>query len=347
MVVRILGIDVGGLTLKFAEVKVGEKGFEVEDVENTTFLPNMLESKIKRFLGGRDDFAAVGVASSGEIVSTIFPRLSDGIIFFQKVFEEEFTCPVFWINHDSTLTTNEQASSHPYDVAAANWRAQSLLAARKVEGDFLHIDTGSSSTDITAVINGAANTSGRLDYQRLATGELVYTGGIFTHPACATGSVKLKGRKTMLCSEPYALVADAHLIAGNISEGEHAGFLGAGSYADAALAYTRIAHMVYADDHLLTREEIADIARQICAAQVSQIADGIRKVCKKKFRNKPQAVVSGSAADYLAAPAAAEAGLKDILYLEDLVGKKASIAAPAVGTAMLAGEKIFRDSLNP
>ena len=342
MGVRVLGLDIGGLTLKFAAVNVDENGFKVECIENSTFLPNMLAAKIKNFVSEHGaDFAAVGVASSGEIVAHLFPRLSDGIKHFQKVFAEEFTCPIYWINHDSTLAENKDVSKHPYDVAAANWRAQAILAARAVQGDFLNVDTGSSSTDITPVIDGKSNTSARFDYERLATGELVYTGGIFTNPACVASKVKLKGKETMLCSESYALVADVHFILGNINSEEYESFLSLGPYSDTSLCLNRLAHMVYADDQLLTQDEITAIARQIHNAQLSQIISGIRNVWKSKFKRKPQIVVSGSAADYLAAPACAKTGFKEIIYLEDEVGKDASIAAPAVGVAVLAGEKIL------
>ena len=342
MGVRVLGLDIGGLTLKFAAVNVDENGFKVECIENSTFLPNMLAAKIKNFVSEHGaDFAAVGVASSGEIVAHLFPRLSDGIKHFQKVFAEEFTCPIYWINHDSTLAENKDVSKHPYDVAAANWRAQAILAARAVQGDFLNVDTGSSSTDITPVIDGKSNTSARFDYERLATGELVYTGGIFTNPACVASKVKLKGKETMLCSESYALVADVHFILGNITSEEYESFLSSGPYFEASLCYNRLAHMVYADDQLLSEDEVTEMAAQIYEAQLAQITEGIKKVCGKKIEDTFPIVVSGSSADYLAAPACANAGFKEIIYLEDELGKYASIAAPALGVAVLAGEKIL------
>ena len=68
-----------------------------------------------------------------------------------------------------------EAASHAADIASANWHASAALVALKLR-DALFIDIGSTTTDIIPVVAGRVAAVGYSDAERLASGELVYTG---------------------------------------------------------------------------------------------------------------------------------------------------------------------------
>jgi hypothetical protein len=62
---------------------------------------------------------------------------------------------------------------------------------------------------------------------------------------------------------------------------------------------------------------------------------------KGLYRSKPPVVAAGSAAGFLAVPAAVKAGFGDVLRIEDFLGGVSS-AAPALAVAVLAGRGLER-----
>ena len=63
----------------------------------------------------------------------------------------------------------------PLKAAAANWIATAQIATL-ISDNCIFIDTGSTTTDIIPIKDGKECAIGRSDFERLATGELVYTG---------------------------------------------------------------------------------------------------------------------------------------------------------------------------
>src|SRR5213078_1596475 len=67
------------------------------------------------------------------------------------------------------------AGEHVTDIASANWHASAALVAHQRQ-NALFIDMGSTTTDIVPVAGGKIAARGYTDAERLAAGELVYTG---------------------------------------------------------------------------------------------------------------------------------------------------------------------------
>src|SRR6185503_8193489 len=80
---------------------------------------------------------------------------------------------------DGHFGSADQARADPLRVAAANWAATAHLVAKTTPTCVL-IDIGSTTTDIIPIIDGRVAVSGRTDPDRLASGELVYTGALRT-----------------------------------------------------------------------------------------------------------------------------------------------------------------------
>ena len=89
------------------------------------------------------------------------------------------------------------AAIHTGDIASANWHASAALAARFVS-DALFVDIGSTTTDLAPIAGGRVQALGYNDAERLACGELVYTGltRSFLMSLCRTAPWPAPGRRS-------------------------------------------------------------------------------------------------------------------------------------------------------
>ncbi|MFH1787948.1 MAG: hydantoinase/oxoprolinase family protein [Candidatus Altiarchaeota archaeon] len=338
------GLDIGGVNFKGCCVEFnGWNDFTQTCSTHKVSMPSFFVTEFRRFLceEGRG-IDVLGVTSTAELTPVLFPRLSDGITSFAGKISEHFSGRVFWMGLSGELIENNDVIAKPYDVAAANWVASALLVGRLVEGDCILVDVGSTTTDVIPIVSGRPDASGRHDYERLASSELIYTGALYSN-ARLVDEVLVDGRRTRTANESFSSVADVHRILGNISDKEYVEYFGElYGYRDPDLAYTRLAHLVCADDTLLERDIIEDIARQIYDVQLNEISSALKTVYERKkgeYGKKPPVVVSGFGARFLAAKAAECAGFGDVVYLEDELGVDASVSTASYAMALFAAQE--------
>ena len=87
----------------------------------------------------------------------------------------------------------DEAHADPMSVASTNFLASATLVGRQVP-DALLIDMGSTTTDIIAIAGGKPAPRGLTDGERLATGELVYTGLTRTDVSVVAQRATFRGR---------------------------------------------------------------------------------------------------------------------------------------------------------
>ena len=68
------------------------------------------------------------------------------------------------------------------------------------------------NTDIIPIKDGKECAKGRTDFERSATGELVYTGTLRTNLTSFVDSVPLKGKEYRVASELFASSADVYTV---------------------------------------------------------------------------------------------------------------------------------------
>ena len=339
------GMDIGGVNFKTSCVEFNDwSDFKQSSSSHKISLPFFFVPELRRFLSDEGkDADVLGVTGTAELTPVLFPRLSDGVVSVAEKIGGYFKGEIFWMGLSGELIENNDAIANPYEVTAANWVASALVVGRLVERDCILVDVGSTTTDVIPILSGKPETIGKYDYERLASSELVYTGALYSN-ARLVDEILVDGRKTRTANESFSSIADAHCILGNISEREYVEYFSElYAYRDPDLAYTRLAHLVCADDVLLERETIEDIARQLYDIQLEEISSAIKKVYggkKKAYGKKPPIVVSGFGANFLAAKAAADSGFEDIRYLEDELSKDASLSTASYAMALLAAGEI-------
>jgi probable H4MPT-linked C1 transfer pathway protein len=215
---RVAGWDIGGAHLKLACV-------EDETLVHAAQLPCALWrglDELRRALSeARDGLGPIdrhAVTMTGELAD-LFPDRASGVAAILDALAE--FVPVASLAAYSTsgaFVSVQQASAAPNLVASANWHATSRYLANRLHNGLL-VDIGSTTTDIVPFLQARVAARGATDVERLATGELIYTGVVRTPLVAIAQEIAFGGRMVGVMAELFATAADAHRLAGTLPEG--------------------------------------------------------------------------------------------------------------------------------
>ena len=333
---KIAGFDIGGANTDLAVIDFD--GEEIKNIEvdfaylpmwsNNDDLSRVLIELIENICPV-SEIDAVGISMTAELVDA-YDTKKDGVLDVVRKCEETFTCPIAYVGIDGMLSKAEIEET-PLKAAAANWIATAQIATL-ISDNCIFIDTGSTTTDIIPIKDGKECAIGKSDFDRSATGELVYTGTLRTNLASFLDKVELNGKEYRVASELFAQTADVYTVLDLISEDDYIcdTFDGEGkSKTDCA---KRIARVVCADLEMLTMDDIVDMSKFIHKKQVAQIADGLKQVVETQDLNL--IVTTGLGKYILDRPAAESLGL-EVKSMGDVLTDDECTVAPAVGTAVM------------
>ena len=264
---KIAGFDIGGANTDLAVIDFD--GEEIKNIEvdfaylpmwsNNDDLSRVLIELIENICPV-SEIDAVGISMTAELVDA-YDTKKDGVLDVVRKCEETFTCPIAYVGIDGMLSKAEIEET-PLKAAAANWIATAQIATL-ISDNCIFIDTGSTTTDIIPIKDGKECAIGKSDFDRSATGELVYTGTLRTNLASFLDKVELNGKEYRVASELFAQTADVYTVLDLISEDDYIcdTFDGEGkSKTDCA---KRIARVVCADLEMLTMDDIVDMSKFI------------------------------------------------------------------------------------
>lgn len=333
---KIAGFDIGGANTDLAVIDFedGEiKNMEVDFAylpmwSNNDDLSHVLVELIENICPV-SEIDAVGISMTAELVDA-YDTKKDGVLDIVKKCEETFTCPIAYVGVDGMISKSE-IEKDPLKAAAANWIATAQIATL-ISDNCIFIDTGSTTTDIIPIKEGHECAIGKSDFDRSATGELVYTGTLRTNLASFLDKVELNGKEYRVASELFAQTADVYMVLDLITEDDYIcdTFDGEGkSIIDCA---RRIARVVCADLEMLSMDDIVAMSEVIHQKQIAQIADGLKQVVETQGLDL--IVTTGLGKDILDRPAAELLGLK-VKSMGDILSDDECTVAPAVGTAVM------------
>ena len=234
------------------------------------------------------------------------------------------------IGTDKVLSLAELIAN-PIEVAAANWIATSHIVA-EIEKDCIFVDTGSTTTDIIPIKEGKECAKGRTDFERSATGELVYTGTLRTNLTSFVDSIPFNGETYRVASELFAITADVYNVLDLIKDEDYVCATCDGAGKSKEESARRISRVVCADLDILSMDDIKEMADYIHKEQVKQIAAGLKEVSDREGLDK--VIVTGLGKDILCAEAAKLLGL-DVKSMGDFYSDDECTVAPAIGTAIM------------
>jgi len=250
-------------------------------------------------------------------------------------------CPVGIYLVDGTIVPPEQAIERHLAAAASNWHAVARLAATVVTADrACMIDVGSTTTDIVPLMDRTVVATGHDDVDRMAAGELVYTGVERTPVASIVRSLPWRGRRHPVASELFAQTRDVWLLLGGLGEDASSTHTADGGPATRAAARRRLARMLLADLDEITDVEVLAMAAWCADRQSRQVAHALSRVAATAGW-QPRAIVLSGHGGCLARRALARLGWSvDIVSLSETLGDEVSRVAPAHGLALIARGQI-------
>ena len=333
---KVAGFDIGGANTDLAVIDF--EGEEIKNIEvdfaylpmwsNNGDLSRVLLELIEKICPV-SEIDAVGISMTAELVDA-YDTKKDGVLDVVGKCEETFECPIAYVGIDGMMSKAEIENT-PLKAAAANWIATAQIATL-ISDNCIFIDTGSTTTDIIPIKDGKECAIGKSDFDRSATGELVYTGTLRTNLASFLDKVKLNGKEYRVASELFAQTADVYRVLDLISEDDYVCDTFDGESKSKLDCAKRIARVVCADLEMLSMEDITEMCKFIHQKQIEQIADGLKQVCEEQ--NLDLIVTTGLGKDILDKKAAELLGLK-VKSMGDILSDEECVVAPAVGTAVM------------
>lgn len=237
-----------------------------------------------------------------------------------------------------------EAESVVHDIASANWHATASLAGL-MEPQALLVDIGSTTTDVIPIRDGKPAAVGYSDAERLATGELVYTGAVRTPLMALSPRVPFAGREQGIAAEYFATTADVYRLLGRLAP--------EADQQDAADArgksmeetHMRLARMVGRDAADASAEAWRELARHFAELQLQLVLDGASQVLNETPLPLHAPVIGCGVGSFIAMEVASRLGrpyrgLADLVPKDDDTAFWVSSCAPAVAVGLLAASRL-------
>ncbi|HET7850282.1 MAG TPA: hydantoinase/oxoprolinase family protein [Pseudolabrys sp.] len=267
----VVGWDIGGAHLKAARAEEGRIVAAVQVAAPLRFgLERLAQSfaEAKARIGGADRHV---ITMTGELADTFSSRTEGVLSLTAAAIRELGDVTVYAGRAGFVVPAN--VGKHVLDIASANWFASASFAAKAV-GSGLFIDLGSTTTDIVPLVNGKVAARGYTDAERLATGELVYTGLVRSFLMATAAKAPFAGRWTDLIRENFSNMADVHRILGDLPEDADQMTTADGREKTVEASEARLARMIGHDRCDADASAWAALAQWFAEAQVRAVSDG-------------------------------------------------------------------------
>jgi (4-(4-[2-(gamma-L-glutamylamino)ethyl]phenoxymethyl)furan-2-yl)methanamine synthase len=340
--VERLGWDIGGVHLKVAAVSAGK-----------VVAAAQVPYQIRRGLGVVSDALAAlpdwarrparhAVTMTAELSALFDDRLS-GVVALVDWASEHLDGPLAIYGGEAGFLSPEQAADYAADIASANWHATAAFVATQLT-DALLVDIGSTTTDLVPIVEGRLAALGTNDGERLAEGELVYTGAVRTPIMALAERLPFAGQEVALVAEHFATIADAHRLAGGLPDGADQQETADGRDKSLAASRSRLARVVGRDAEDAPDEAWDALARHIAELQLRRLHDAAAKLLSRRPGDMPPVLVGCGAGRFIAERLADRLGLayRDFATLVPIARAGLehwlSTCGPALAVACLAEE---------
>ena len=240
----VIGWDIGGVHLKAARA---DDGRITKAAQYASPLRAGTERLLQAFAQARADMGRADrnvVTMTGELADTFSSR-QEGVERLAMLAAQELGTVSIYAGPAGCVRP-ENARDHVADIASANWHACATLIARRRD-NALFIDLGSTTTDVIPIVAGKVVARGYTDSQRLAAGELVYTGLVRGFVMATARRAPLRGTWTPLINENFATIADVYRILGTLPPGVDLTTTADGREKTIAASRARLARMLGTD----------------------------------------------------------------------------------------------------
>jgi probable H4MPT-linked C1 transfer pathway protein len=331
-----LALDIGGANLKAAD----GLGFAESRPFALWRAPERLGVELAALISASPRCDRIAVTMTGELADC-YPTKATGVRAILNAAEAAAagrTVGVYLT--DGRIVAPDEARETPSLAAASNWCALASFANRFVElWPALLLDMGSTTADIIPLSQAGPCPAGRTDSERLATGELVYT-GVERTPVCAiVQSLRWRGVRRRVAAELFATAADAYVTLHELAEDPLNTDSADGRPRTRAAARARLSRMICADVSSFSEEDAKLAAKAVQKAQL----DDLRVAGKQVIRRMgavPQTIVLSGHGEFLLWRLLDRLPWRcQVVSLSAELGPHLSRCAPAHALAVLAREE--------
>jgi (4-(4-[2-(gamma-L-glutamylamino)ethyl]phenoxymethyl)furan-2-yl)methanamine synthase len=335
----VIGWDIGGAHLKAARVRDGRVEAVVQAATPLWLGLDSLKAALDAFraqLGHADHHV---ITMTGELCDA-FPSRREGVAGLAAIAASHLAPAALSLYAGRAgFVELGEAGSHAGDIASANWHASAALVALK-RRDALFIDIGSTTTDIIPIVAGRVAAVGYSDAERLASGELIYTGMTRSFVMSLASRAPFRGAWTPLMNEYFASSADVHRILGDLPEGADKMMTADGREKTVEASRARLARMIGREADEGTASEWDGLAAWFAEAQLRQIADAASLRLSRNDAPAAAPVIAAGVGEGVAAEVARRLR-RPCVGFSSLIGAPAEVShcAPAVAVALLGAER--------
>jgi probable H4MPT-linked C1 transfer pathway protein len=330
-----LALDIGGANLKMAN----GKGLAHSTPFELWREPGQLTHELRTLIAQVPGVTHLAITMTGELCDC-FPSKAEGVRFIlQSVIDAADGRHTRVYRTDGKMVTPQAGRSQPLLCAASNWHALAQFCGRCArEGPALVIDAGSTTCDIVPLIDGVPATQNLTDTNRLAAGELVYT-GVLRSPVCAiVESVPYRGRQIPVAQELFANTYDVYMILKELAEDPTSSNTPDGRPATKAAARRRLGRMICADEEVFNHRDAVVLAQAVCEAQHYRLLAAARRVIDE-MPSRPETYIVSGQGEFLARQTAESLGEpSSIVQMSKDLNYQVSRCATAHALAVLARE---------
>jgi len=269
----VVGWDIGGAHLKAARC---ENGRIVATAQVAAPLRFGLDRLGQAFADAKAMIGSANrqiVTMTGELADTFSSRAEGVARLTDAAVRELAPSSVTIYAGRAGFVRPENAANHVADIASANWFASASVLAKRIKSS-LFMDTGSTTTDIVPIVNGVVAAHGYTDAERLAKGELVYTGLVRSFLMATAEQVPFAGSWSTLIRENFSTMADVHRILGSLPDGADQMASADGRAKTVAASQARLARIVGRDSNDADPSAWIALAQFFAEAQIRAIMDG-------------------------------------------------------------------------
>lgn len=337
---RIIGWDIGGVHLKAA---LAEDGRIVAAVQIASHLGYGLERLESAFatataeLGGADRHV---LTMTGELAD-IFASRREGVTALADTAVNALSpSSIAFYAGRCGFVAADGVARHAADIASANWHATAALVARG-NRDALLVDMGSTTTDVVPVVDGGIAARGYTDAERLAAGELVYTGLVRSHVLAVAQRAPMEGVLTPLMNEVFADMGDVYRMLGRLDPAVDLLETADGGDKSPAASWTRLSRNVGREPDEVRDGIRENLARWFAERQLRAIHDAAMQVLSAVDMPRGAPLVGAGIGLQVLRELARRmdrpfVGFHTLLDLSEVLREKASHIAPAAALALIA-----------
>ena len=334
---NMLGLDIGGANLKLAD----GLGYAQSIPFPLWQQPEQLPSALAQMLTQAPAASSLAVTITGELADC-FETKSDGIETILNAVQQAAEGKTIHVYlSDGRLESVQVAQNESLLAAASNWHVLASFVTRyAAKENGLLMDVGSTTCDLIPLDQTGPCATGKIDPERLVSGELVYT-GIERSPVCAVVQ-KLPWRDAQcpVAQELFATTADAYLLLGDLPEDPKKFNTADGRSRTIKNAHARLARAICADTTMFSLADAHRAATALAEAQLNQLTTAASKVLKR-IKTTPTTIILSGHGEFLGRRLVQHLRLTgQVVSLTEKLGPQISRSACAHALAVLARERV-------